>query len=189
MLVRDVVPASLDTVLAPRAVWQMRRGVSRNHRRCRCSRVAGGASHSRLLCWVQLLICAVLVLSCPLLHRDPGIGPLDGCANIICGSYRCEINVVYFAPGLGKPETRRRSTYTPPRRVRAIVLPDALLVMRPPLSCSSTLLPAAARWPTERSACSTSATWNGKLHLCPSVDTKGTLTWPKLRIWDPFAAR
>ena len=89
----------------------MRRSVSRNHRLRWCSRVAGGASRSRLLCWVQLFVVLAVVLlqdldglrtsSC-LPSRDPGI--------LLRRSYRRETIIYRPAPGLGKPETRRRST-------------------------------------------------------------------------------
>ena len=60
---------------------------------------------------MQLFVFAVVLLqyldgllasSCPLPRRDPDV--------IICGSYRREIVFYRPAPGLGKPETRRRST-------------------------------------------------------------------------------
>jgi hypothetical protein len=88
----------------------MRRSVSRNHRRRWRSRVAGGASRSRLLRWVQLFFFAVvpfqhldgLCTSSCLPSRDPGI--------LIRRSYRRETIIYRPAPGLGKPETVIRST-------------------------------------------------------------------------------
>ena len=77
---------------------------------------------ARAFRWMQFLVRAALALqvldwahlrgpSCIRLHvLDPAIGPFIRYTNVCCGSYGCEISVAHFATGLGKPETRRRST-------------------------------------------------------------------------------